>query len=75
MEIKNEKNNKLNLENNILKNDEQKSFLETTLGKAINSAIDIGIRALLPDFIEDQIINLKNNLINNEKRRNKKNNR
>ncbi len=62
MEIK---NNELNIENNILKNDEQKSFLETTLGKTINSAIDIGIRALLPDFIEDQIINLKNNLINN----------
>ena len=65
MEIKNlEKNNEINLENNLPKVDEQKSFLETTLGKTINTAVDIGIRALLPDFIEDQVINIKNNLLN-----------
>ena len=60
MDIKNE----INLNNNIDKNDDQKSFLETTLGKTINTAIDIGIRALLPDFIDEQIINIKDNLIN-----------
>ena len=38
MEIENE----LKLTNNIEKNN-QKEFLETTLGKAINTAIDIGI--------------------------------
>lgn len=62
MEINNlEKNNVLNnqLENKNL----QKSFLETTLGKTINTAIDIGIRAVLPEFVEDQIINIKNNLL------------
>ena len=65
MEIKNlEKNNEINLENNLPKVDEQKSFLETTLGKTINTAVDIGIRALLLDFIEDQVINIKNNLLN-----------
>jgi hypothetical protein len=38
--------------------------LETTLGKTINTAIDIGIRSILPDFIENQVIDLKNNMIN-----------
>ena len=56
-----EKNN--NIDINIEKEKNQKSFLETTLGKTINAAVDIGIRALLPDFIEDQAINLKDNLI------------
>lgn len=55
----------LTLDKNIINENTQKSFLETTLGKAINGAIDIGIRALLPDFIDEQVINLKNNLFNN----------
>ena len=38
--------------------------METTLGKTINTAIDIGIRSILPDFIENQVIDLKNNMIN-----------
>lgn len=68
MEINNlEKNNELeienNLENNLEKENDQKSFLETTLGKTINTAIDIGIRALLPDFIDEQVINIKDNLL------------
>lgn len=42
----------------------QKSFLETALGKTINTGIDIGIRTILPDFIENQVIELKDNLIN-----------
>lgn len=52
--------NKNNIENNIEK--EQKNFLDTMIGKAVNTAIDIGIRALLPNFVEDQIVNLKDNL-------------
>ena len=56
--------NEINLNNEINRNEEQKSFLETTLGKTINTAIDIGIRALLPDFIDEQIINIKDNLLN-----------
>ncbi len=63
MEVKElEKNNEINLENQLEKENEQKSFLETTLGKTINAGLDIGIRALLPDFIDEQIINLKDNL-------------
>ena len=59
-----EKNNQLNLNNIKLDENTQKNFLETTIGKTINTAIDIGIRALFPDFLEDQIINIKDNLIN-----------
>ena len=61
MEI--EKNNDINV-SNVLANDiEQESFINTTIGKTINTGIDIGLRALLPDFIENKIIDLKNNLL------------
>jgi len=43
----------------------QNKFLETTLGKTINTAIDIGLRAILPDMIEEQVIDIKNILFNN----------
>ena len=58
-----ELNNEINLNNNLTNEKEQKNFLETTLGKTINTAVDIGIRAILPDFVEEQIINLKDNLL------------
>lgn len=76
MELENIKNNEQELNNNtkvdnnieinnsIVNEATQKNFLETTLGKTINTAVDIGIRALLPDFIEEQIINIKDNFIN-----------
>ena len=64
MEINNlEKNNELELENNLKKENPVQNFLESTLGKTINAAVDIGIRALLPDFIDEQIINIKDNLL------------
>lgn len=63
MEINNiEKKN--NLENINEKDNNQNNFLLTTIGKTVNTAIDIGIRTLLPDFVEDQVINIKDNLIN-----------
>ena len=62
MEI-NKIDNGINLNNEIKIREEQTNFLETTLGKTINTAIDIGIRALLPDFIDEQIINIKDNLL------------
>ena len=58
VELNNNLNNKINLE------EKQNSFLDTMLGKAINTGVDFGIRTLLPDFIEDQIINIKDNLLN-----------
>lgn len=65
MEIeKVEKNNSVEINNNIVNETTQKNFLESTLGKTVNTAIDMGIRALLPDFIENEIINIKNNLLN-----------
>ena len=63
MEI-NKIDNGINLNNEIQIREEQTNFLETTLGKTINTAIDIWIRALLPDFIDEQIINIKDNLLN-----------
>lgn len=63
MELKT--NNKIEIKNDLLNEKDQKNFLETTLGKTINTAIDIGIRAILPDFIDDQVINIKNNLLKN----------
>lgn len=65
MEInKLEKNDNIELNNKIVNEQIQKSFLETALGKTINTAVDIGIRSILPDFIDDQIINIKDNLLN-----------
>ena len=63
MEI-NKIENEVNLDNKITNNNDQNNFLESTLGKIINTGIDIGIRALLPDFIDEQIINIKDNLLN-----------
>ena len=55
----------LNLENNLNSNLEleQNKFLDCVLGKAIDNGIDIGIRCLLPDYIEDKVIELKDNMI------------
>ena len=57
MEInKLEKNNNLELDNKIKNNKTQKDFLESALGKTINTAIDIGIRSILPEFIDERIV-------------------
>ena len=44
---------------------EQNNFLETTIGKLINTGINTGLRVLLPDLIEDQIISIKDEIIKN----------
>ena len=61
-----EKNVENNLElqkDNDVTLEEQKSFFETGIGKAVNSGLDIGLRLILPDLIEDQIIQVKDVLI------------
>lgn len=63
MEINNLEINK-NLNNSLINAVDQNNFLQGTLGKAINTAIDIGLRAALPDLIENQVINIKDNMIN-----------
>ena len=59
-----------NLANNLLTSsnvslEEQKGFLDSTLGKVINTGLDAGIRFLLPDLIEEQVIDVKDAIINN----------
>lgn len=63
MEIKNELEKSNQIENEIVTEKNQKNFLETALGKTINSAVDIGLRWVLPDLIEDEIINIKDSLV------------
>lgn len=73
MEIKNEilaniVNNELdltqnNLENNFNIQEEQKNFLDTTIGKIINNTLNIGLKAILPDLIENQIIQIKDTIV------------
>lgn len=62
---KKEENN-VNLEQTISNEQlekEQNSFLKTNFGKIINSGIDIGLKTILPDCIEDEIISVKDSLI------------
>lgn len=49
--------------NELTNTKEQNQFLDSTIGKVINTAIDLGIRWVLPDFVENQIIDVKNTLI------------
>lgn len=54
-----------NLElNNKLEN-EQKNFFQKELGKAINTGIDIALKAILPNLIEDEIIDIKDTILEN----------
>lgn len=54
-----------NIDNIELENNEQKNFMQSALGKTINVGLNIGLRYLLPDFIEEQIIEIKDEIINN----------
>lgn len=54
--------------NNDIKNEikvEKNNFLNTLFGKTINNAINIGLKAILPDLIENQVIDIKNALFEN----------
>lgn len=55
-------NNSVEIENQL--NSEQSSFLQSSLGQVINTALDTGIKALLPDMIEDEVIKIKDTFIN-----------
>lgn len=50
-------------QNELVTEKEQTHFLDTTLGKVINTAIDLGLRWVLPDFVENQIIDVKDSLL------------
>ena len=55
----------MEIENNINIEKNKNNFLNNIIGKTINNAFDIGLRAILPDLIENQVINIKNSLIEN----------
>lgn len=56
-ELGNKLNNDLKLENL------QNLFLNTTVGRIANSAIDIGLKIILPDYMENEVIEVKDALI------------
>lgn len=41
----------------------QNNFLKTDIGQAINGGIDIGLKVVLPDVIEDEVIAIKDSLL------------
>lgn len=43
----------------------QAKFMESTLYKSVNKGVDFGIRLLLPEFIEEDVINLKDSIMEN----------
>jgi hypothetical protein len=57
MELQNEINNNIKIEKN--------NYLNNIIGKTINNAIDIGLKTILPDLIENQVIDIKNSLLQN----------
>lgn len=59
MELENEINNDLKIE------EKQNNFFDTMFGKVVDNGIDIGLRAILPDLIEEQVIDIKNALLKN----------
>ena len=58
-----EENNNINLNNNNLKKN-QETAISNIFNKVINWAIDTGIRYFLPNSIEDEVIKIKDNLLN-----------
>jgi hypothetical protein len=67
IEKENEINNNVEISNeneiNSLET-KQNKFLESVLGKTINTGVDIALRTILPNSVEDHVINVKNILIN-----------
>lgn len=62
----NTKENTINLEQDINQlnlEKKQNSFLKSNLGKAINAGVDIGLKTILPDCVEDEVISIKDSLI------------
>ena len=58
----------MEIENNILNNlninNEQNKFVNSTIGKVINNAIDMGLRHVLPDLIEEENIKILSEFTN-----------
>lgn len=63
-EVKNDLNNTIQAGIIASIGEKQNKFLEGTLGKVINTGVDIALRAILPNAIEDEIIGIKNVILN-----------
>ena len=62
--MKLENNIELNKNSNeIVSEKDQNNFLNSTLGKVVDSAVDVGLRMVLPDFVEDGVIAVKDALL------------
>ena len=61
MELENNINLQTN-SNELVTEEKQNSFLESTIGKIVNSSLDVGLRMLLPDFVEEGVIEIKDAL-------------
>lgn len=59
LEVENQITNDVSIEN------KQRNFLQTNIGKAVNTGLNIGIRYILPDVIEDQVIEIKDSFLQN----------
>ena len=57
MEIENQIKNNIKIEKD--------NFLNNMIGNIINKAIDIGLKQILPDLIEEQIIDIKDSMLEN----------
>lgn len=62
MQLEIEKN--LSLDENKSLN-ENNNFLKTAFGIAVNETINYGLRKILPNFLEEQVIEIKDALLNN----------
>lgn len=56
-------NSNIELDNLENLDKQQNTFLESTLGQVIDSSVDLGLKAILPNFIEDEVIEIKDTLI------------
>lgn len=43
----------------------QEQFLKSSLGNVVNNAVDIGLKSVLPDLIEDEVIKVKDTILEN----------
>lgn len=60
VEVKNEIQNEVTNNQEIDIEQKQNNFLESTFGKVVNTGVDVALRAILPNAIEDEVINIKN---------------
>ncbi len=53
------------VENDKVVENKQTKFLETSIGKIVNTSLDIGLKIILPDFMENEVISLKDKILEN----------